>query len=48
MSEPETAGHVHDAHEYHGDEQGHVHDPHECEEHEHQAEDGDRELMAAG
>ena len=39
MSEPETAGHVHDAHEYHGDEPGHVHDPHECEEHEHQAED---------
>ena len=53
MNEPETDGHVHDAHECdeherHGDEPGHVHDPHECDEHEHHADDGDKELVAAG
>lgn len=53
MSEPETAGHVHDAHEcdeheHHGDEPSHVHDLHECDEHEHHADDGDKELVAAG
>ena len=53
MSEPETAGHVHDAHEcdeheHHGDEPSHVHDLHECDEHEYHADDGDKELVAAG
>ena len=43
MSEPETAGHVHN-----GDEPGHVHDLHECDEHEHHADDGDKELVATG
>ena len=33
MSEPETAEHVHDAHE--------------CDEHEHHADEGDKELVAA-
>ena len=53
MSEPETDGHLHDAHEcdeheHHGDEPGHVHATHECDEHEHHAHDGDMELVAAG
>ncbi len=33
MSEPETAGHVHE--------------PHECDEHEHHADEGEKELAAA-
>ena len=53
MSETETAGHVHDAHEcdeheHHDDESGHVHDAHECDEHEHHAAaEGEKELAAA-
>ena len=53
LCEPEPAGHVHDAHEcdehyHHCNVPGHVHDPHECDGHEHQADDDDKELVAAG